>query len=282
MHYLDYNEQILHQTGNMPLAYYYVDANHPRYHMRVHWHRETELIRVKQGRLRLYLDDFPVQAGAGDLILVGEGTMHGGDAEDGIYECIVFDPYRLLMHIEPCKEAMMPLLGKTLHLTAGEGSGDLSAAAQRLYAEAARRSAAFPLTVVGALFQVMGLLSPFLDKALPERHSGQSSKTELLKPALEYIETNYDSHITLEALARLSGLSPKYFCRCFRAVTHRSPIDYLNHYRIECASFLLTTSEMSVAEVAQKCGFSDSSFFIRQFRHYKNTTPHRYRSDRYR
>ena len=63
-----------------------------------------------------------------------------------------------------------------------------------------------------------------------------------------------------------------------RAVMHRSPIDYLNHYRIECASFLLTSSDMTVAEIAQRCGFSDSSFFIRQFRHYKNTTPRRYRA----
>ena len=54
-----------------------------------------------------------------------------------------------------------------------------------------------------------------------------------------------------EKLARLAGFSPKYFCRCFRAILHRSPIDYLNHYRIECASHFLTASDMTVAKIAQ-------------------------------
>ena len=72
--------------------------------------------------------------------------------------------------------------------------------------------------------------------------------------------------------------SPKYFCRCFRAILHRSPIDYLNHYRIECASHFLTASDMTVAEIAQRCGYNDSSFFIKQFRKYKNTTPKQYRT----
>ena len=33
MHYLDYNEKQAHGTADFPLAYYYVDEHHPRYHM---------------------------------------------------------------------------------------------------------------------------------------------------------------------------------------------------------------------------------------------------------
>ena len=57
MHYLEYNEPIVHRTGDAPLAFYPVDERHPRYRMRLHWHRETELIRVLRGRLHLYVDD---------------------------------------------------------------------------------------------------------------------------------------------------------------------------------------------------------------------------------
>ena len=59
---------------------------------------------------------------------------------------------------------------------------------------------------------------------------------------------------------------------------HRSPIDYVNYYRIECASSMLASSDMTVAEIAQHCGYNDSSFFIKQFRRYKGTTPRRYRA----
>ena len=58
---------------------------------------------------------------------------------------------------------------------------------------------------------------------------------------------------------------------------HRSPIDYLNYYRIECAAHFLATTDMNVAEVAVHCGFADSSAFIKQFRKYKGTTPKQYK-----
>ena len=98
MHYLDYNEKQAHGTADFPLAYYYVDEHHPRYHMPFHWHRETELLRVLEGQLRLSLDDREYVVSAGELICISEGVIHGGEPENCIYECAVFDPQPLLMH----------------------------------------------------------------------------------------------------------------------------------------------------------------------------------------
>ena len=98
MHYLDYNEKQAHGTADFPLAYYYVDEHHPRYHMPFHWHKETELLRIVEGQLRLSLDDREYVVSAGELIYIGEGVIHGGEPENCIYECAVFDPKPLLMH----------------------------------------------------------------------------------------------------------------------------------------------------------------------------------------
>ena len=97
MHYLDYNEKQAHGTADFPLAYYYVDEHHPRYHMPFHWHRETELLRVLEGQLRLSLDDREYVVSAGELICISEGVIHGGEPENCIYECAVFDPQPLLL-----------------------------------------------------------------------------------------------------------------------------------------------------------------------------------------
>lgn len=277
MHYLDYNEGISHRTGELPLAHYYVDPAHPRYHMRMHWHREIELIYMRTGVLHLYADDAPIDLRAGDLILLGEGVLHGGDAEDGVYECIVLDPYALLMHIDPCKALVRDLLSAVLPLSR-ERIGSVpgfESAIERLYASALRENA---LKLVGELYEVFGFLAECADARVVCDSARGGVRAEQLKPALEYIEKNYASRISLETLARLTGLSPKYFCRCFRAIIHRSPIDYLNYYRIECACDYLSTTDLSIADIAQLCGFNDSSFFIKQFRKYKSTTPHRYKA----
>ena len=52
-------------------------------------------------------------------------------------------------------------------------------------------------------------------------------------------------------------------------MTHRTPIDYLNYYRIEQACFKLATSNDSIAEIGLSCGFNDESYFIKTFKKYK-------------
>ena len=81
----------------------------------------------------------------------------------------------------------------------------------------------------------------------------------------------------LNELSRIAGMSPKYFCSYFHSIIHRTPIDYLNYYRIERACSELSTSDLTLTEVAYRCGFSDVCYFIKTFKRYKGITPRRYR-----
>jgi len=280
VHYLDYNEQIQHRTGDFPMAYYFVDERHPRYHMPMHWHRETEILRIRSGSLRLYIDDREIVARAGDILVIGEGVIHGGDPEACVYECLVFDPKPILMYVEACKRAVAPVLNRNIFINGDvfrEDAG-FNAALSRIYRCGEEGISGIELRTMGALFDFFGMLTERMDSGrIDVFYTRSGQKAEQLKPALEYIETHYGQNITLDELARLTGLSAKYFCRYFKAIVHRSPIDYLNYYRIECASYFLISSDMTVAEIAQHCGYNDSSFFIKQFKKYKGATPKQYR-----
>ena len=97
-----------------------------------------------------------------------------------------------------------------------------------------------------------------------------------LKIALEFIESSYMSNISLQEMSDSVQMTPKYFCRFFREMTHRSPVDYLNYYRIERACYLLLTTNQSITEVAYNTGFNDLSYFIKIFKRYKGVTPRQY------
>ena len=86
------------------------------------------------------------------------------------------------------------------------------------------------------------------------------------------MESSYNKQITLEEMAGSVDMSPKYFCRFFHEMTHRTPIDYLNYYRIERACYQLMTTDQSITEVAYSSGFN----FIKTFKKYKGTTPKQY------
>lgn len=101
-----------------------------------------------------------------------------------------------------------------------------------------------------------------------------------MKSVLEYIRTHYASKLPLSELASVAQMSPEHFCRVFHSVTGRSPIDYVNYYRVECAAELLYYTDESITEIAYRCGFSDLSYFYRIFRRYKGAAPNDYRKTR--
>ncbi|MBQ3686678.1 MAG: helix-turn-helix transcriptional regulator, partial [Treponema sp.] len=112
-------------------------------------------------------------------------------------------------------------------------------------------------------------------KVLSEKKERQAQQFETV---LNYIKEHYQEQIGLETLASIVGLSPKYFCRLFREVTGRSPIEYLNWFRINMACGKLRGSGRKLADIASDCGFNDLSYFIKTFRNYKGVTPLKYRN----
>jgi AraC-like DNA-binding protein len=97
------------------------------------------------------------------------------------------------------------------------------------------------------------------------------------KDVLNYIEEHYTESISLEDMARVAGLSPRYFCRFFRKMTQCTPTEYLNYYRIECACEQLAEVTVSITDVALNCGFNDISYFIKAFHKAKGITPRQYK-----
>ncbi len=107
--------------------------------------------------------------------------------------------------------------------------------------------------------------------------SESREKTLRLKNVLTYMRDRYDSAVTLSELAAVAGMNPKYFCRAFSQMTGRTPIDYLNYYRMEQAGEQLAFTARPVTEIALNCGFSDISYFSRIFSRYKGVSPSAYR-----
>lgn len=282
MHYLDYNEKQQHGTNDFPIAFYHVAEQHPRYHMPFHWHRELEIIRILEGNLQLYLEDMEISASVGDILFINGGWIHGGTPKNCIYECAVFDLKSLLMHTEGCKQYLLPLLGHDILLPSyfskeqAETLG-LHAAVWQLFETLSYAAFGWELSTLGHMYTIFGILfSHRLCLPADATSRQHTKKTAQLKSVLEYIDSNYQNPITLDELAHVAGMSPKYFCRCFQIMAHRTPIDYLNYYRIERACLLLNTSDLSVTETAFACGFNDSGYFIRTFKKYMGVTPKQY------
>lgn len=284
MKYLDYQERRPQGTFDFPIAFYHVEQSHPRYDMPCHWHPECEIIRILKGTFVLTAGEHVYHLEAGDLVFLQDGTLHGGTPSDCVYECIVFDMRLLLKNNHICKRQIESIMNHDLlieQLLPGEQPA-LKQVSSMLFNAMHEKYAGYEFMVQGALYQLFGLLlQNNLYTARPEQDSQIHYRLKQLKQVLRYIEEHYAEEITLEDLASLANMNPNYFCRFFRQITQRTPIDYVNYYRIECAGEQLSTTDATITEVALGCGFNDISYFIKTFRKYTGMTPRQYLKQKY-
>lgn len=281
MKYLEYREKRQQGTFDFPIAFYHIEPSHPRYMMPYHWHTEFELIRILEGIFGLNIDGKPLTAEKGDIIFIRDGLLHGGTPLRCKYECVVFDLKLLLQDNHICSKQIRSIINHTIsiHTKLTDGGNALSQAVANIFDSLHEKKTGYEFITQGALYQLFGIiLGDHLYEEAPHPSVAAQHHIRNFKNVLNYIESHYTENISLEELAKEAGMSPKYFCRFFRDMTNRTPIDYVNYYRIECACEQLSTTEASITEVALNCGFNDISYFSKLFRRYKGITPRQYMS----
>jgi AraC-like DNA-binding protein len=99
-----------------------------------------------------------------------------------------------------------------------------------------------------------------------------------LKEVFEFIRHRYSERITLAEAAALARLSKPQLTRIFKKVAGMSFVQYVNHVRLSHGARMLKETRQSVAEIASALGFSDQSYFDRQFRKSFGQSPREFRS----
>lgn len=92
------------------------------------------------------------------------------------------------------------------------------------------------------------------------------------------IHIRYSEPILIDDMMKDIPLSKYYFIRIFKRIMGVTPYNYLIHYRINISKILLRSTDMSVGEIAEKCGFLDTSNFITQFKKYTGQRPLQYKN----
>lgn len=92
----------------------------------------------------------------------------------------------------------------------------------------------------------------------------------------EYIDENF-STITLECAAKFCSMSYSYFSRIFKSETGISFSNYIKKKRVSRSLELLSSTNMTLNEIALECGFSNLSHYIKCFNEEMGVTPKKFR-----
>lgn len=111
----------------------------------------------------------------------------------------------------------------------------------------------------------------------PSLLSEYAHNDEALQNILGYIEENLDRQITLSELARRFGYSEQGIIGKFKDVLFTSPHRYMITRRMALAQRLLLSGDLSLCDIARRCGYDNEFYFSRAFKNYFGSPPSQYR-----
>mgnify|MGYP002400899975 FL=1 len=245
-----------------------------------HWHKEIEIVYIMEGSMEIGLGNQVYVMQPRDLLFIGSCDIHRYYANPlGCAKIIVqldhsvFDGYSDYVFGRRFAEQ---------HLTpAGSLHAEFERSMRGIYEEWTERTAGYELAVKAKLNELLAAMIrrlPMLPYSADEK-TKRLEQLERLDNVFKYIESSYDTEITLKSAADICGFSVYYFSRFFKEATGSSFVDYVHAYRTEAAMFLLRSeASFSITDIAYRTGFNSIETFNRVFKKMNGFTPSAFRS----
>ena len=125
---------------------------------------------------------------------------------------------------------------------------------------------------IHSLWEILGSIKAQLEL------QQNNSKLQITSKIKKYMDDHYSQQFTLAELAQEFHMHPVYMHRKFKKDVGMTPLQYLKQIRLSKAKAYLLTTDLSVDDISERCGFCNSSYFIKVFKGQMACTPYQFRN----
>lgn len=255
----------------------------------MHWHDEMEIIKIIKGKyiVNINLKEYVVEEG--DIVILKSCTLHSFkqyENEKMASKTIMFDLSMLNSNVtDACSiKYFTPFLDNkvsypTILKPSDKGYKNIKNCIDKLFLCYEEKNEFFELQLKSYLFELFYILFKECFEIHDCSTKIKDDTTNDIKAILEYIKINYMNLISIKDLANVVNFSEHYFMRFFKKYMGMTCVDYINEYRLNIATNLLETTDMSIMEIAVKVGVNNISYFNKIFKKKFNLTPKEYRKN---
>lgn len=111
----------------------------------------------------------------------------------------------------------------------------------------------------------------FIQAPVPKTRSGR------IAPLLDSIKERLNEDWPVSRMAKAAGLSPRTLARRFKETQNHTPIGWLTASRVSYAVELIETTDITLSEIADVCGFKSGETFRKEFKRLRGVAPSQYR-----
>ena len=275
-------EQARHGEHTFPLKQYITTLSDRYPSVSGHWHDEAELTLITKGSCTYHVHLETYDVGEGDLLFIPPAELHSINVAPNGYmqsRTYVFHMDFLgtnsadicaLRYLTPISRhtIVLPCIIRKEH-PAYPRLMELFQEMDRVYKET---PPGYEMVLKALLLCVTAVLLPYKETE-SMRPQLEDEHTEKLKLVLEYIGEHYSEELSIPQLSRLCFFSEYHFMRFFKKYTGISCLEYIKNLRLEKAASLLAKGGKSVLDISLSCGFSNLSYFYREFKKKYGMTP---------
>ncbi len=277
-------ETAAHGNAAFPFQYYYEDIWDFDFHcVDWHWHPEFEYVFVESGQAICFAGEDKIVIPSGNALLINSKVIHRFEAKEStvipnaVYSPFLLAPEGSLVY----REYIYPFI------TDGPNSMLLDASVpwQNACIQCMMKVFDFQNQNDSEIHTVVKLLE-FWNELSKHWHSERTvekiaSERETqarLQIMMQFIQEHYRENIPLEDIAATVHIGKSTALQIFHQGINQSPVAYLIRYRLKQAAILLTSTEKTIASIAETTGFESSTYFCRKFKELYCTTPTVYRN----
>ena len=274
---------------NNPTIPFYIQkhklSQYPKMEALCHWHEDIEYVKAVKGHLAYYINGEKIIIQEHDGVLLNSRQMHYGYSDDGTdctFICTLFKTSLLSVNQEIAAKYIQPVTNHPgfsysyLH-SACPRENEIIRLFDELYEIDQKPSPCHEIDLLSRLFSIWSLWYRLLLPDLADNCPSRDHSLPVLKKMVTFIYENYRSGISLNEIAHAGGVSRSKCCQIFKQHLLKSPVEFLNAYRLEMGMQLLSDTAMNITEIAFSCGFHSSSYFSEIFQQYKGCSPSVYR-----
>ncbi len=259
----------------------------PYSHQTWHFHDEYEIAYVEKGGGTRFVGDSIEPYEAGDLVLLGANLPHEWKSD---YTGDIKSDYSsrslalYFLRDFPGKAFYaLPEMEKINVLLRHSHRGVKVRDQRRKEIVHRKLCKMLHLTGVDKLMTLFSILEDIADAKESELLASQAfidsyrnTRDLRINQVYKYINDHFKQDITLSELSAEINMTPNSFCRYFKKVTNKTPIEYLNEIRVAYACRLLVRGDKTISQCAFESGFNNLANFNRRFKIVNGQTPKEY------
>lgn len=268
MDVMDLYEQVESPDPEFPVYMGWHSPEEKEEYFPAHWHESLELHYILTGESVIYINQSPVIAKEGDLVICNSNELH-----QGFCSAAPMESCRLLFSLEDLSPEM-DNRGYVFqnHIQKDEVIKQLFL---ELCREEANQAPGYKQACKAIVTQLMvHLCRNYVVQTLSREDTRRQKKNrERCNRLITFIEANYANPISNQDMADLVHLSKDRFEHFFRENFGLSALQYIQNYRMKMAKKLIKEGNIPISKVAEMVGFADYNYFGRTFRNHYGCTP---------